>query len=164
MKSTYLVFFMLIFLLGCTGNQAKDHQKNQSAKIPTWLEGIWQVSTDISLHEQWAVQSDSSMTGQGFHVGDGDTTVFEFLEIRQFADSLCYIATVPGQNEGKSIYFKMIEVDSLGFTCQNPKHDFPQELIYKMAGSDSMLVSISGIENGEEQEMELLMVREKEKW
>ncbi|MCF8371803.1 MAG: DUF6265 family protein [Bacteroidales bacterium] len=162
MKSTYLLNFVLIFLFACSWSSPKSKEIDQSPNIPTWLEGTWQASRDTSLLEQWTVQSDSIITGQGFHVSSEDTTFFEFLEIRQFPDSLCYIATVPGQNEGKSIYFRMIEIDSLGFTCQNPKHDFPKKLVYKLAGTDSMLVSISGIENSEDRKMEFSMVRKKD--
>lgn len=159
MDSKYFLPFMLIFFLACSGPKTNTEKTEQSSIFPIWLAGNWQVSTDRSLHEKWIVKSDSSMTGQGFHLGSGDTTFFEFLEIRQFADSLCYIATVPGQNEGEPIYFSFAETDSSGFTCKNPKHDFPQEIAYRKISPDSIAVSISGMENGEVRTIDLNMAK-----
>lgn len=102
-----------------------------------------------TLYEYWKINPDSSLSGMDFIINSkGDTTILEILGIKSKDSSVYYIATVLNQNEGKPIYFKMIEWTQTVFAFENKQHDFPQMIRYSIKTEDIYTVIIEGPEKG----------------
>jgi hypothetical protein len=64
-------------------------------------------------------------------VANGKTTEFEFLQIRDLPEGLTYIAKPSNQPEAK---FVASTKTANEVVFENPKHDFPQRIRYRLKG------------------------------
>jgi hypothetical protein len=72
----------------------------------------------------------------------GEDTVFvEKIKIVVKDRELYYVADVPENKE--PVYFKIVELGTTGFVCENPAHDFPKKISYQLSGAD-LKAQISG--------------------
>ncbi len=53
--------------------------------------------------------------------------------------------TVPDQNQGLPVYFKLKSVGKGHLLFLNSHHDFPQRIYYRLLSPDSLVAEISGI-------------------
>ena len=111
-------------------------------KLPTFLEGTWKVENK-ETYEHWDVMSNNSMKGFGYTLNDNKIKVTEYLGIRKEGTNIIYNAQVIGQNDGKSIDFKMTKQDSAKYIFENTRHDFPQTIIYRKLNDSTVEVSLS---------------------
>ncbi len=81
--------------------------------------------------ESWKIDTWREMNGKGLKVVGQDTTLLEQLQIKLSKGRFSYISTVPDQNEGKPVPFKMVSSDSMKFVFENLQHDFPQRIVYQ---------------------------------
>jgi hypothetical protein len=97
------------------------------------------------LIEKWTKVNDSLLTSISYRIKGNDTTIQETVELKYLKGSIIYSPTVPDQNDGKSVTFSLIKIDSGGlhYHFENKQHDFPQKIVY-MLGSKSLRVVISG--------------------
>ena len=67
----------------------------------SWLSGCWtRTRPDGLTEEHWMKPAGGTMLGMGRSVKGDRTTEFEFLQIREVAGKLAYIAKPSGQPEG----------------------------------------------------------------
>jgi hypothetical protein len=66
------------------------------------------------------------------------------VRLEQRKNDLFYIVSVPNQNEEQPVAFKLTSstIDYLVF--ENPEHDFPKKITYKLVTKDSLYAEISG--------------------
>ena len=57
------------------------------------------------------------------------------------------------------VTFKLISSDSNKLIFENPTHDFPQLITYRIVPPDSLIAEISGLINGEHHAQEFPMRR-----
>jgi hypothetical protein len=136
MRSFYLIIPFL-FLTGKTAAQV-------DVKKLSWLEGSWErVNTKPgkTATEVWTKQSESEWTGKGVNLKGTDTTFVEKLKIVFKDNNLYYVADIVENKE--PVYFKFTEVSEMGFSCENPAHDFPKKIIYLRDGVN-LKATISG--------------------
>ena len=88
----------------------------------------------------------------------GDRTVeFEFMRIQQEEGGAVYLMAIPsGQREAR---FKLTKVSAKEVVFENPAHDFPQRVIYRFDGKDSLNGRIEGTSKGKEKALDLPMKR-----
>ena len=97
------------------------------------------------------------MLGISRTVADGKTVEFEFTQIRQDEKGdIFFIAKPSGQAEAK---FKMIKGNVNEVIFENPQHDFPQRVIYRLQGDGSLLGRIEGVSKGKEKSVDFPMIR-----
>ena len=110
-----------------------------------WLNGTWEMRRTAggSRFEMWSQNNDGSFSGKGIRVEGNDTFLLEKIELIARDKDFYYVATVPDQNNGQPIEFKLTRTEGLKYTFENPKHDFPQRIIYLFAprAEDPQLVS-----------------------
>jgi Domain of unknown function (DUF6265) len=112
----------------------------------SWLGGCWaQARPDGLTEEHWMKPSGGTMLGMSRAVRDGRTTEFEFLQIREVAGKLAYVAKPSGQAEAT---FPMKALSDKEVVFEDPAHDFPQRIIYRREADDSMTARIEGTTNG----------------
>ena len=97
------------------------------------------------------------MLGISRTVADGKTVEFEFMQIREEASGeILFIAKPSGQPEAT---FKMIKGSAREVIFENPQHDFPQRVIYRLQDDGSLLGRIEGVSKGKEKSVDFPMSR-----
>lgn len=81
------------------------------------------------------------MLGASRTVAGGVVREYEQLRLEAQGEVLVYTALPSGQKEAA---FRSTQVSDSGFTVANPAHDFPQRIVYRRRGADSLLARIEG--------------------
>lgn len=124
-----------------------------------WLTGCWVMkdgsdSSDGSdgsdgrggvTEEQWMRPRAGSMHGMSRTVSDGRVVAYESLRIFTAADTLVYAATPSGQQHTE---FRSTSITRDSVAFENQAHDFPQRIVYRRLGDDSLRATIEGPRNG----------------
>lgn len=111
-----------------------------------WLAGCWaQRAPGRLTEEQWMAPAGGTMVGMSRTVVRDTTRSWEFLRIARVADRLAYVATPSGQAE---TVFPLVTLSDTLVAFENPRHDFPQRIVYRRASADSVVATISGTVNG----------------
>lgn len=165
-KLSYILFLLItLCFISCNkydanGNLIKSYDELQKAK---WLIGEWEKSDSLgTLKEIWKSKDDSTFTGQSYYIqNEKDTLHNEQIELTQDGEHLIYTATVEGENNNKTIPFQMTkEMDSL-LIFENPKHDYPQKIQYKLEKNGNLIATVSGKQNGKSSSESYPMIRKK---
>lgn len=124
----------------------------------SWLSGCWEsTSGTTSGCEQWMLPDGGTMLGMSRTVRDGRTVAWEHLRIWQDeAGEIYYTALPSGQTETS---FRLIHCAPGEATFENPDHDFPQRILYRLEGEDSLLARIEGVRDGRERAIDFPMRR-----
>ncbi|NOT48580.1 MAG: hypothetical protein HOP17_12615 [Acidobacteria bacterium] len=112
------------------------------------MAGCWERSDkakSLLISEQWMKPAGTSILGMGRTVKGGKTVDFEFMRIEQRADGIFYVAKPSANKEETSFKLKSSTPNEIVF--ENPEHDFPQRVIYKLQGM-KMIGRIEGNNNG----------------
>lgn len=142
MRSSKLTrnLFIATSLLSFTVSGHKSEFQNAPSKELSWLVGHWERTNNKPgqhAHERWT----SKLKGYGVTMKEQDTLFTEKFWIQSDNGELFYVADVP-ENK-KPVYFKFINLNKEGFTCENLQHDFPKRIAYVVDGSN-LKVTISG--------------------
>ncbi len=97
------------------------------------------------------------MLGMNRTVRDSKTVAFEFMRIVEQDDGgLEFIASPSGQSTAS---FLMVSVKDREVIFENPDHDFPQRIIYRLVSDEDLLGRIEGTIDGEERAVDFPMKR-----
>jgi hypothetical protein len=171
MRTVYFYSAALaLCLASCSGEQKPAETTKAEASEPggcsiakaQWLIGKWQNATpDGMAGEAWEKKDDSSFTGRSFFVKGKDTLSSEALRLSCINDTLFYIPTVSNQNNGQPVKFWLREITDNSLVFENPQHDFPQQISYRLVTPDSLMAEISGTMKGEQHSEKFPMSRVK---
>ena len=121
----------------------------------TWISGCWEGhDTNRVYAEQWMKPGGGLMLGMSRTIVGGKATEFEFLQIRQQGTDIFYVAKPSGQAEAS---FKLMQHSKREAVFENPAHDFPQRIIYRLQPDGSMTARIEGKMNGGERGIDFPM-------
>jgi hypothetical protein len=114
-----------------------------------WLSGCWAAANqEPGSGEQWMPPAGGTMLGMSRNVRDGRTVAFEFIRIIEQDDGeLAFIASPSGQ---RTASFSMTDIKEREVTFENPDHDFPQRIIYRLISDQELLGRIEGTIDGAE--------------
>jgi hypothetical protein len=148
MKKT-IVLIGILALVSCQNKS--DKQFDQLEKM-NWLLGHWENTTPEGyLTETWTKTNDSTFSGQTyFIINKKDTVHNESIVLTQVNDELIYRPTVKGQNNDEPVDFKLNSDIENAFSFENPKHDYPQKIVYKKTTVNSLVATISGMQQGKQ--------------
>jgi len=113
-----------------------------------WLSGCW-VSDggEAGSGEQWSKPGGGTMQGMSRFVRDGKTVAWEFVRIiENEAGSLTFIAAPSGQ---ASHAFPLTSLGMHEVIFEDPEHDFPQRILYRLLEAGRLLGRIEGVSNGQ---------------
>lgn len=121
-----------------------------------WLTGCWASTTgEPGSGEQWSAPAGGSMLGTGRTIKDSKTVAYEFLVIHETSDGgVVYIASPNG--EGKTA-FGLVFLEKRAAIFENPNHDFPQRLIYKLGQDGTLSARIEGKVKDEQRGIDFAM-------
>jgi len=105
--------------------------------------GTWKLDGE-EQYEQWRKNENGSYSSRMFTVSGKDTTIREEVKIVPEDGKWNFITIVKGQNKGKAVLFtSSVLMDSL-VQFENPAHDFPRIINYRLSSSDTLSAFISG--------------------
>ena len=112
-----------------------------------WLVGKWKL-TEKNVFEEWKISTDKkTLEGISYRIKEGDTTVTEKLLIKFEQPFFFYISDV-AENPG-SVKFKITQYNADKFLAENPEHDFPKAIRYKLIRKNSQDFIEASIEGDE---------------
>jgi hypothetical protein len=133
--------FAAIFLSACSSGPLHDFKR---------LEGSWiSKNGNETFVESWNTLNDSVMSGTSYMTIGKDTVFREDLQLIAEKGGVFYIPTVPDQNDGEAVRFKLSSQTKDNWVFENKKHDFPNEIIYSFMENDSLIASVRGTQNGQ---------------
>lgn len=107
-----------------------------------WLAGCWErrAPNRVTL-EMWMPPLGDLMLGASRTTVGTATSEFEQLRLKLDAGRIVYTAVPSGQRETS---FPSITVSDTLIVFENTAHDFPQRIIYRRRGTDSLIARIEG--------------------
>lgn len=153
-KIILLSLLMLGTLASCkkeTSTQTETKKTFSQLEKAEWYIGEWaNASADGELTERWKKVNDSVFFGESYFVTPAKDTVFsETVALTETNGILSYTVTVPNQNDEKPVRFDATSVTDTEIIYENPKHDFPNKIVYRKVGNDSLVAEIFGLKKGE---------------
>lgn len=113
-----------------------------------WISGCWERNGgNRQTVEQWMKPAGGTMLGMSRTVASGRTVEYEHLLLHQIGDTIYYVAT-PSRQQRAS--FKLVHSSSQEAVFENPEHDFPQRIIYRLQADGSLVARIEGKSKGVE--------------
>ena len=108
-----------------------------------WLAGCWRAEGgEVGSGEQWLAPAGGTMLGVSRTVKQGVTVTHEFMQLREVADgNVVFIAQPAGQAEGR---FTLMAGGPAEAVFENPQHDFPQRVIYRLEEGGRLRARIEG--------------------
>jgi hypothetical protein len=123
------------------------------------LSGCWENRDSNQIYEeQWMKPAGEVMLGMSRTLRNGKAVTFEFIQIQTRANGTFYIASPSRQEKTE---FKLTSFENNIAIFENPDHDFPQKVVYKFTGEDSLEAWIEGTNNGKSSKIEFPMTRVK---
>jgi len=142
LKQYTLICACLIWAGGATAQKKKTTVADLA-----WLAGCWDGSSAGREYlEQWMKPSGQTMLGMSRSVINGKTREYEFVQIREQDGGIFYVAKPSGQAEAS---FKLVKYENQEAVFENPQHDFPQRIIYKLEKDGSLTAAIEGMSKGQ---------------
>jgi hypothetical protein len=134
-----LVFLSLFALLSSCGTKTEDTSLD-------FLTGTWKRE-NMERYEVWEQVSPQELKGYSYKLENGEKIITETLVIRKDKGQFVYEATVPDQNEGKTVPFTLNPaIDSL-LSFENASHDFPKKIQYQLLEEGKIKVMVWGEDN-----------------
>jgi hypothetical protein len=103
------------------------------------LQGTWKMNTKRgAVYEEWKKVDKNYLQNKGYIVKGTDTIINERVALTNTAGGIFYTSTVEEQNNKQPIAFKMTKAENNVFVFENPVHDFPKRIVYKLVTADSL--------------------------
>jgi hypothetical protein len=120
------------------------------------MSGCWvSAEGEPGSGEQWMVPAGRSMLGMSRTVRDGATVAFEFLRITEDEDGKVVLVALPSGQQ--STTFALLSQSDNEVVFENPEHDFPQRVIYRLMPGNLLTGRIEGTINGTERNVDFPM-------
>ena len=118
-----------------------------TVKELAWLAGCWaSVGAEAGSGEQWMEPAGGTLLGVNRSVKGSKTVAHEFMQIREMeSGEIEFISNPSGQSEAA---FSLVGLSESEVVFENPDHDFPQRIIYRLKG-DNLKGRIEGKVKGE---------------
>ncbi len=144
----YIFARIIFFTCFCLTVAATAAEQQTSIQDLSWLTGCWEGKSGQSLRdENWSKPAGETMLGVGRAVVNGKTTEYEFMRIHQESDGIYFTAQPSGQPIAS---FKLKSLKNNEAIFENPTHDFPQRVIYRLSAADSLVARIEGEMKGKQ--------------
>lgn len=111
-----------------------------------WMAGCWQArSGGRVVEEQWMAPRGRTLLGMSRTVAADSTVAWELMRIVERGGRLVFQADPSGQAPAE---FAATEGGPGRVVFADPAHDFPQRIVYRRAGADSLVARIEGERGG----------------
>lgn len=111
-----------------------------------WLAGCWELRHGQRVtREEWMPVAGGTMIGMSRTVIGDATREYEYLRLHVVDGRLVYMAIPSGQRETG---FRAVTLTDSLLVFENPEHDFPQRVMYRPVGNDSLVARVEGEREG----------------
>ena len=111
-----------------------------------FMAGCWEQRDGARLiEEHWLAPRGGGLLGMARTTRNDTLLEFEFTRIASRGDTLVFIAQPSGRPPTE---FRASRINARAVTFENPASDFPQRVMYRAAGADSLLARIEGTHQG----------------
>ena len=126
---------------------AATHAQETPLSTLSWMSGCWAAeSGEPGSGEHWLPLAGETLLGVARTVKNGRTVAHEFLQIRLNAEGkIVYIAQPSRQKEAT---FTATSISESAVTFENPQHDFPQRISYRMLPGERLAARVEGQRGG----------------
>lgn len=136
----------LLIAVAVLGLDASSTDPGARVTQVAWLAGCWEQAAGPRLvEEQWTRPRGGLMLGSGRTVRADTLVEYEQTRIFERGGRLVYGANPSGQAPAE---FESTELSDSSVTFENPTHDFPQRVIYRRRGADSLIGRVEGTRGG----------------
>ncbi len=123
-------------------------QQAPDAAAARWLAGCWELRAGARVtQEQWMAPSGGTMLGMSRTVVRDTVREWEHLLIGPGANGGVAYTARPARQAETSFAAEHLSDTLLVFA--NPAHDFPQRILYRRVGRDSLVARIEGPRSGQ---------------
>lgn len=98
------------------------------------------------MRESYTPPRAGVMLGNSQVTRDGRTLFYELSRIVEEEGKVVYVPYPRGR---ESVPFTLTSLDPAHAVFVNPRHDFPQRIIYRVGEGDTLIASIDGVRDGE---------------
>lgn len=105
-----------------------------------WLTDAWTgMRGTSSIEERWSPPKGGAMLGVSRTVRGEKMTAFEYLRIVERDSGLIYVAQPGGRSPTEYV---LTELDNQRAVFVNPRHDYPQRIVYELSKEGALSASI----------------------
>ena len=123
-----------------------------------WLTGCWiPDGQQAGSIEHWTAPAGKSMLGVNRTVRDGKTVAFEFIHISEDEAGNVELTASPSGQEKARFALTLVSANEAVF--ENPDHDFPQRIIYRLQDQNTLIGRIEGVIDGNIRAVDFPMTR-----
>jgi hypothetical protein len=134
MKKLTSLLAALILLTACSNNKISELD---------FMVGTWKMENK-EQYEVWEKSYNNELAGYSYRIKNDQKSITETLSIKLIGDQIVYEATVPDQNEGKTIGFTLNDEMQTYLSFENLQHDFPKKIQYKKISENEIEVTVLG--------------------
>ena len=122
----------------------------------SWMTGCWSyIGAEPGSGEQWMTPAGGSILGMSRTVEDGETVAYEFLRIAEDDEGIPALFALPSGQAATT--FALLRHSDNEVAFENPGHDFPQRVIYRLTPGPTLIGRIEGTVNGEARSVDFPM-------
>jgi len=107
--------------------------------------GTWKIEGE-DQYEVWETNKNKELIGYSYKFENNEKSLTETLSIKEIDNQTFYEATVPDQNDGKTIRFTLNNDIKAYLSFENLEHDFPKKIQYRRINDNEIEVTVSGDE------------------
>jgi len=138
--------------------EAEAPRQKASVEALSWLAGCWAAEGgEAGSGESWTAPAGGTMLGVNRTVRGGSTRAHEFLLIRETEAGGLELVAHPSDQPPAS--FGLVRLGEREATFENPEHDFPQRIVYRLDGQGVLRARIEGTIAGEARAVDFPMRR-----
>lgn len=137
-----VILFSAFLMTGCSDGK---NPKQETVTRFHWLNGSWAMKEgEGTVTEQWTPINDSLLQGSSDFIKGDSVIPFETIRMFSRGNEFFYEATPAGQNKEQPVEFKLTSFSDSGFIAENPQHDFPKRITYRLVNKDSIHAFVDG--------------------
>ncbi len=138
---------------------ASAEEKKLKLEDVAWLSGCWKAKEESPYHnfEIWTKAVGNMMLGIGTEMKNGKVASYESMRIEALDNGDLVFSAKPSDKDEKS--FTLTSTNERNLVFENPKYDFPQNVIYRREKDGSLEARVDGTVNGEKRAKLLPMVK-----
>jgi hypothetical protein len=146
LRAMRLLALWSMLTLASTATVAQDGGITSLSSV-AWLAGCWSAEQgDAGSGEQWLPPAGGTMLGMSRTVKNGKTVEFEFMQLRLNEQGKLVLIALPSGQKETVFVASASSKDSITF--ENPQHDFPQRVIYRLESGGRLIARIEGMRAG----------------
>lgn len=136
--------FLLGLIIASCATIQESHSETPAGPLASlvWMAGRWVGESDgVRMEEYWTDPIGSVMVGLHRDVPPGGRVFFEYLRIVSREDGVFYIAQPKG---GPPTEFKLVNQEPQRAVFENPTHDDPQRIVYRLDADGRLRAEVHG--------------------